>query len=331
LLVDQASKGESRLEHCFLSTTGVMAGENSLKIAFQKHAPAHRVLAFEGCFAGRTITFSHITDKPAFREGLPENLCVDYIPFFDPCDPGGSTQRALDLLKANLKRHPKQYACMMFELVQGEGGFNVGQKAFFEALMTCCRQHEVAVLIDEVQTFARTPELFAFQYFGLEALVDVVWIGKASQACAMLYTADYKPRPGLLSQTFTASTSAIVAGQVIVSELIEQGFYGEGGQLNRLHARFTECIEKVNTQVGRRMHGPFGIGAMWAFTLDEGDATRTKAFIQHLFDHGVMSFMAGAAPARVRFLPPFLSITDEDIDEVFKRITQAVESFPREV
>lgn len=331
LLVDQAGKNGSRLEHCFLSNTGVMAGENSLKLAFQKHAPAHRVLAFEGCFAGRTITFSHITDKPAFRDGLPENLSVDYIPFFDPLDPDGSTLRALETLKANLKRHPGQYACMMFELIQGEGGFNVGQKAFFESLMGCCREHGVAVLVDEVQTFARTPELFAFQYFGLEALVDVVWIGKASQACAMLYSADYKPRPGLLSQTFTSSTSAIAAGHVIVRELIDGGYYGEGGKLDRLHTRFVESIEKANTEFGGRLRGPYGIGGMWAFTLDSGEPSRTKAFVQHLFDHGVMSFMAGSSPARVRFLPPILSITEEDIDQVFSRIVEAIQTFPSEV
>jgi Ornithine/acetylornithine aminotransferase len=87
LLVREACTGGADLRHCFLSSTGVMAGENSLKLALQKHAPAHRVLAFEGCFAGRTITFSQITDKPAFREGLPESLSVDYVPFFDPADP----------------------------------------------------------------------------------------------------------------------------------------------------------------------------------------------------------------------------------------------------
>jgi 4-aminobutyrate aminotransferase-like enzyme len=327
LLVDQAGKGNSGLKHCFLANTGVMAGENSLKIAFQKHAPAHRVLAFEGCFAGRTITFSHITDKPAFREGLPENLCVDYLPFFDPADPEGSTARALSQLQSHLKRHPGQYACMMFELVQGEGGFKVGQRAFFEALMHCCKAHEVAVLIDEVQTFARTPELFAFQYFGLEAYVDVVWIGKASQACATLYSEAYKPRPGLLSQTFTASTSAIAAGQVVVSDLLNGNYYGANGRLNQMHRRFVSCIESANTKLGNRLHGSFGVGGMWAFTLDEGAPARTKAFIQHLFEHGVMSFMAGSAPARVRFLPPILAITNEDMDAVFERIIAAVESF----
>lgn len=329
LLIREACRGGAHLEHCFLSSTGVMAGENALKIALQKNAPAHRVLAFEGCFAGRTITFSQITDKPAFRDGLPENLPVDYVPFFDASDPEGSTARALDALDKHLKRHPSQHACMFFELVQGEGGFNVGEKSFFEALMRRCKISGVAVLVDEVQTFARTHSLFAFQHFGLNELVDVVWIGKASQTCATLFGADFKPRPGLLSQTFTSSTSALLAGKCIIESCLDGGYYGNDGKLAQLHGEFVRCIGEINTRNENRLKGPYGIGAMWAFTLDEGDPNRSREFVKHLFNHGVMSFMAGSKVARVRFLPPFLSITSEDLAEVFTRIEKALSSFQK--
>jgi 4-aminobutyrate aminotransferase-like enzyme len=326
-LVKAASAQGAELKHCFLSTTGVMAGENSLKIALQKHAPAHRVLAFENCFAGRTIAFSQITDKPAFRDGLPENMAVDYVPFYDVSDPVGSTERALKTLKTHLSRHPGQYAAMFFELIQGEGGFNVGSTEFFKALMTCCREAGVAVLVDEVQTFARTESLFAFQHFGLDALVDVVWIGKASQVCATLYRPEYKPRPGLLSQTFTGSTAALRAGQVIIDTLLTESYYGADGRLAKLHCMFVNAIQSISDRTGGRLKGPYGIGAMWAFTLDAGDPAATKAFIQHLFQHGVLSFVAGKQPAKVRFLPPFLALTDADLDAVFTRIEAALNSF----
>jgi 4-aminobutyrate aminotransferase-like enzyme len=285
------------------------------------------VLAFENCFAGRTIVFSQITDKPAFRDGLPECLAVDYVPFFDEADPVGSTKRALQALRSHLNRHPGQYAAMSFELVQGEGGFHVGSREFFEALMTCCREHQVAVLVDEVQTFGRTESLFAFQHFGLDELVDLVWIGKASQACATLYRPGYKPRPGLLSQTFTASTSALRAGEVIISELIENGYYGKDGKLAKLNQRFAGAMQAIGERTGKRISGPYGVGAMWAFTLNDGDLKETNAFIHHLFRQGVITFVAGKQPARVRFLPPFLSITDADLDEIFARVERAVTTF----
>ena len=79
-----------------------MANENALKIAFQKNAPATRLLAFDRCFAGRSLIFSQVTDKPVFREGLPLNQAVDYIPFYDPERPEESTREAVLALKKPL-------------------------------------------------------------------------------------------------------------------------------------------------------------------------------------------------------------------------------------
>jgi acetylornithine/succinyldiaminopimelate/putrescine aminotransferase len=121
---------ESKLPHCFLTTSGAMANENALKIAFQKKYPAYRVLSFERCFAGRTLATTQITDKPSFREGLPQTLTVDYVPFFDPKQPAESTERTLEALKKHLQRYPKQHAVMCFELIQGEGGFHSATKEF---------------------------------------------------------------------------------------------------------------------------------------------------------------------------------------------------------
>ncbi len=81
--------------------------------------------------------------------------------------------------------------------------------------MTLCRENHIAVCCDEVQTFGRLPKLFAFQYFGLEDLVDIVSIGKLSQVCATLFRKEFKPKAGLLSQTFTGSTSSLHAARVI--------------------------------------------------------------------------------------------------------------------
>ncbi len=216
LLLDTACKNCAALTHCFLTATGATANENALKIIFQKHSPAHRLLAFEHCFAGRTLALAQITDKAGYRVGLPSILNVDYVPFFDATNPEQSTGRALAALRDHLQRCPHQHAAMIFELVQGEGGYYAGQREFFVALMDELRKHHVAIMIDEIQTFGRTPEPFAFQHFGLDAYVDVVTVGKLTQACATLFREEYTPQPNLISQTFTASTSAIFAGRAIV-------------------------------------------------------------------------------------------------------------------
>jgi 4-aminobutyrate aminotransferase-like enzyme len=316
ILLTAANRKGACLKHCFFSTSGAMANENALKIIFQRKHPANRLLAFEGCFMGRTLALSQITDKPAYRDGLPPTLAVDYLPFFDPAQPEESRNYAVDRLMRLLARYPGQYAAMALELVQGEGGFYPGETGFFKALMEACRENGLAVLVDEIQTFGRTTELFAFQHYGLDKLVDVATIGKLTQVCATLFIEDFKPKPGLLSQTFTGSSSAIAAARVIVRELLEGDFFGPGGRISRFHNHFVKRLREIDEHHPGLITGPFGIGAMIAFTPFGGDPEKVRRFIYELFDAGVVSFYAGSEPTRVRFLIPVGAVTFEDIDAV---------------
>jgi 4-aminobutyrate aminotransferase-like enzyme len=252
LLVQQARLGGSKLAHCLLTTSGAMANENGLKIAFQKRHPAQRLLAFEHCFAGRTMALAQVTDKAAYRVGLPTILSVDYIPFFDHTEPEKSTAAALFALRGHLARYPKHYAAMVIECVQGEGGYHVGDRDFFLAICRELRKNDIAIVFDEVQTFGRTTRLFAFQHFGLEEFADIVTIGKLSQLCATLFTPQYKPQPGLVSQTFTTSTSALFTGRAMIGELIHGDYFGPDGKIARVHHWFTSRLMALATKLPSR-------------------------------------------------------------------------------
>jgi len=315
-LVNAASARGSAIKRCFLSTSGATANENALKLVFQKKSPASRLLAFEGCFAGRTLALSSVTDRPAYRMGIPTTVAVDYVPFFDPDRPEESTTQAVDRLKRHLSRYPSQHAGMVFEFVQGEGGFHPGGREFFIALMDVCRQNGVAIIADEVQTFGRTTELFAFQAFGLDQYIDVVTIGKLAQVCATLFTAEFTPQPGLLSQTFISTTVAIRAARVIVSGLVDGGYFGADGKIARLHNHFVMRLREMETRRPDFVGGPYGIGAMIVFTPLGGDPDKVKRFVHVLFDEGVIAFYCGLRSERVRFLLPVGAVTFEHIDEV---------------
>lgn len=304
----------SGLPHCFLSTTGAMAVENGIKIALQKNQPANRILAFEHCFAGRTWSNSQITDKPAYREGLPLNISVDYVPFFNPESPEESTKAAVATLKQHILRYPKAHAIMIFELVQGEAGFYVGSHNFFKSLMEILREHHIAVMADEVQSFGRLPHPFAYHYFNLSEWVDIVTIGKMTQACATLFNQNYCPRPGLLSQTFTGSTAAIRASKALLNTLVSEGFYGEEGRIARLHSYFAKKLNELSERHPGLIEGPYGIGAMVAFTPFGGHNEKVVQFARDLFDAGVITFIAGSNPTRIRMLIPAAVLTNDDID-----------------
>lgn len=305
----------SGLDHCFLSTSGVMACENGWKVLMQHRAPASRILAFERCFMGRTLAMSQVTDKAAFREGLPSTLHVDYVPFYDATRPE-SLKESLQRLEQHLTRYPKEHAGMAFELVQGEAGYFSAPREFFTKIMDKLQEHNIPIFIDEVQSFGRTSSLFAFQHFGLEKYVDVVTVGKLLPACATLFRTKYKPRPGLLSQTFTASTSAIHVSLAILKELSSGGYLGDKGKIMGLHRHFVSLLEGISKRHPQLLHGPFGLGAMVACTAFDGDKDRVNHFLQELFKAGVIAFSAGSHPTRVRFLMPLGSIAYEDLDAI---------------
>lgn len=316
LILEQANKYEAGFDHMFMTSSGVMAAENALKMVFQKRFPAHRVVAFEKCFMGRTLAVSQITDKAAYRKGLPKSLAVDYIPFYDADNHEKSIRMAVSHLEWYFNRHPGEYAAMCMELIQGEGGYWVGNEEYFKAICDTCKKHNVSVIVDEVQTFMRTEELFAFQYFKLDKHADMVLIGKNSQVCATLYREDHKPQPGLISQTFTSSGSAINAAYYIINEVVNGGYLGKEGKINKLHAKFASNLEALHKKYPDKIKGPWGIGAMVGMTLFEGDTAKSKDFTFKLFDNGVLSFIAGANPTRVRFLIPAGAVTESDIDKV---------------
>ena len=295
-----------------------MANENALKILFQKRFPASRVLAFQHCFAGRTLALSQVTDKPAYRQGLPATLAVDYVPFFDALRPKESTAEAVASLENHLRLHPGDHACMIFELIQGEGaGYLPGDADFFRALMQILKKSGVSILMDEIQTFGRTSEFFAFQHFGLDEFVDAVTLGKLSQACATLVRAEFNPKPGLVSQTFTAPTVSIHAARVILRHMQEQNFLGPEGKIMRLSRHFTQKLEDLARRHPSLAAGPFGLGGMLAFTPLGGKTEWVTLFLHKLFDAGVIGFIAGESPARARFLLPVGSTEPSDIDAAF--------------
>ena len=317
-LLNIANRKGAQLGHCFLTSSGAMANENALKIILHKKHPARRILCFENCFAGRTLAMATVTDNAGYRTGLPTVLDVDYIPFFDLEQPEVSISTSVAVLKKYIARYPEQYACMCFELIQGERGAYAGDHRFFTALMDILKENRIPIFVDEVQTFARTSEIFAYQHFGLDQYIDVVTIGKSSQVCATLFSRDFNPKPGIISQTFTSSSAAITSAQVILDHLMQSDYFGESGKIMRCHKHFNQRLVGIARRFPNTIHGPYGLGAMVAFSVFDGSPENTKMFVKALFEEGVISFVAGKNPTRVRFLLPIGAITLEDIDSVVK-------------
>ncbi len=327
-LVRAASKS-SRLAHAFLANSGALANENAIKISYQKHAPASRVIAFNHCFMGRTVTMAQIGDSAGGREGIPLSTQVDYMPFFDAAaakrmtagDVSGQTRyidMALWHLRQYIDRYPKQHAAFIFELIQGEGGFNTAPREFFIELMKLCKDAGIAVWDDEVQTFGRTTEMFAYEALAIGEHIDLCTVGKMTQVCATLYTKEYNPKPGLLSATFLGSAEAIRVGGRILDRLSEDGRYGKTG----LHARHYKWFENHARALIAKHPDWFppcdevtdlvgGIGGMVRLTPFGGKKDPVMKLCRQCFDDGLIVFYCGHGPYHLRMLPP-LGVFKED-------------------
>ncbi len=322
-MVDLASKN-SRLKHCWFSTCGTMANENALKLARQKHSPARFIISVENAFAGRSTMMAEVTDNPAYRQGLPRYEDVLRIPFYDAKDPQSSS-KALAKFKDHLAQHPKDIACFVFEPMLGEGGFKAAPREFFLPMLELCRQHKIAIWMDEVQTFMRTGELFAYETLGLGEYADLVTVAKTLQTGATLFTEDYNPQPGLIAGTFSGASSALSAGEEILDIITGEGYLGPDGKINKIHKEFVGMLNRLNeTTCKGQLLDASGLGLMVAVTPLDGTKDTVTKLLFTMYKNGLIAFSCGRDPYRLRFLIPAI-IESKDIAVAAKIIEKSIQ------
>ena len=306
-LVELAQKN-SRLKYVWLTTSGSMAGENALKMVRQKNTPRRKILTFDHAFAGRTTLMAEITGNPKVREDLPAYNEVLRIPFYNPQNP----KQSLEVLKSHLKKEGDNICVFVFEIVLGEGGYKSAPPEFFISLFKECRKYDIALWVDEVQTFLRTGRFFAFEKWGLGSYIDICTVGKGLQLAATFFTEQYKPRPGLVSGTVSSSTPSLSSGLKIL-EILYEGYMGEKGAIAETQKLFINLFEELKKKSLIKDYDVFGL--MAAFSLWDCSEQNTQNFLKSLFHNGVIAFSCGRNPYRVRFLIPAV-ISSKEIKEL---------------
>ena len=305
---------KSKIVGTWLATCGTMANELALKIVRQKKFPAYKVITFKNAFAGRSTVMQEVTDEPKYREGQPNFDQVSHIDFFDSkLSVEENIHRTIGALETLVNSDPGKFAVLGFEPIQGEGGgFKGAPTTWWKAVLSKARELGLAIWFDEVQTFGRTGEVFAFQRLGIAEFVDVVSVAKPLQAGAVMWTAEYAPKPGLIGGTFAASTTALAVGAKILEMLTTGGYLGPQGKIQKLEAFIKKDWEDRKKRIGQRFQlGHMNIlGGMVAFELLDGKAETIKDLLLKLLDRGVFAFSAGKDPVLLRVLPPVGVLTE---------------------
>lgn len=284
----------SGMAKAFFCNSGAEANECAVKIArkYGEKRGAYRIVTLENSFHGRTLTTLAATGQEGFhREFLP--LTEDFL-YAQAGDLAG-IQALLD----------GSVCAVMLEMVQGEGGVIPMDEGFVQGLAQLCREKDVLLLIDEVQTgIGRTGRFFAYQGYGVQP--DVVTCAKGIAgglpmgACLVSERLGDILQPGQNGSTFGGNPIASAAARVVVRRVSEPDFLQSVLEKGAYFREKLEAMPQVEYVRGR--------GLMLGVKLKEKDA------------HDVLVQCAKAglliltAKELVRFLPP-LTITQEDIDQ----------------
>ena len=305
----------SNLAQAWFCPSGSMANENALKVIRQKKKGARKILAFERAFAGRTTMMCEITDNPAVKVGLPSYNEVLRIPFC-PHQP----KLALQTLKEHWNKEKENIACFMLELMQGDGGCFRANPEFFLPLLEFCKNKKIAVWFDEIQTFCRSGEFFAFETLKLGEYVDVCTIGKTFQMSATLWTKEYNPKPGLVSGTFASSSSSFYSALSLLNTL--EPYMGEGGKIQKIHTSWLLKLKKLEEE--SLLSQIEGWGLMLGATPLEGQPEQVARLLQVLFQKGLLCFSCGQGETkRLRFLLPAIA-EEKHLDQAFHILRESL-------
>ncbi|EOG5748893.1 4-aminobutyrate--2-oxoglutarate transaminase, partial [Enterobacter roggenkampii] len=204
-------------------TTGAEAVENAIKIA-RAHTGRPGVIAFGGGFHGRTYMTMALTGKVTpYKLGFgPFPGSVYHVPY--PSELHGiTTQDAITaierLFKADIEA--KQVAAIIFEPIQGEGGFNVAPPELVAAIRRICDEHGIVMIADEVQSgFARTGKLFAMEHYADKP--DLMTMAKSLAGgmplSGVVGRAEIMdaPAPGGLGGTYAGNPLAVAAAHAVL-------------------------------------------------------------------------------------------------------------------
>ncbi|ANF58185.1 4-aminobutyrate--2-oxoglutarate transaminase [Halotalea alkalilenta] len=317
-------------------SSGAEAVENAVKIA-RASTGRRAIVAFSGGFHGRTMMGIALTGKAQpYRTGFgPFPTEVHHVAYPNALH-GISTEDALDELQRLFKTEvdASQVAAIIFEPVQGEGGFVPAPLDFVQGLRALCDQHGIVLIADEIQTgFGRTGKLFAMEHYGVAP--DLMTMAKSiaggvplSAVCGRAEIMD-GPGPGGLGGTFAGNPLAIAAAHAVLEVIEEEGLVERANLIGSRLVTALEALRGVLPNIAEVR----GKGSMVAIELLDDAGEPAPAMAQSIqaaaLRNGVLTLVCGFYGNVIRFLHPLtmpLDVLDEGIDKFSAAVREHAKS-----
>ncbi len=312
-------------------TTGAEAVENAIKVA-RIATNRNAIIAFGGAFHGRTMMGMSLTGKvDPYKKGFGAMMPdVYHVPF--PQDVHGiSTDDAMagitKLFKADLD--PTRVAAIIFEPVQGEGGFYPAPKELVRAIRALCDEHGIVMIADEVQTgFARTGTMFAMEGYGVAADITTMAKGLAGGLPLAALTGKAAlmdaAHPGGLGGTYGGNPIGIAAANAVLDVIEKEQLCARANVLGGRLKQRLEAIRSTTPEIAD-IRGPgFMVAVEFAnpsnHTPDAGFTQRVRVEAQK---RGLILLTCGVYGNVVRFLAP-ITIPDAHFAEAMDILEASV-------
>lgn len=226
------------MSRVFFCSSGAEANEAAIKTArkysFDKYGSGRSsIITLKNSFHGRTLGALSATGQPALQCG------------FEPLVPGFLYTQANDIDSLNAI-YNKSCCAVMIELIQGECGVNPLSPEFVQAAVNLCKQNDMLLIADEVQTgIGRTGKLFCCEHHGI--LPDIITTAKGLAGGlplgAVLFANSTKDTltPGSHGTTFGGNPVAAAGGVNIISRLTPQLLAEVSEKGEYLKTRLTQC------------------------------------------------------------------------------------------
>lgn len=293
------------MKKMFFSNSGAEANEGAIKAArkysLKKYGEGrHEIISLTNSFHGRTMATLSAAGQDSLHDG------------FMPLLEGFKYVEANNVDALNEAISNKTCAIIL-ELIQGEGGVNVLQEGYVEAVYEICKSNDILLIIDEIQTgIGRTGKFMATDHYNIKA--DIMTVAKGLGGGL--------PVGGILFGEKTESAlsfgehGSTFGGNPVVCA-------GAHHILGRIDDAFLNTVE-VNSKYLRdrllefdEVEDVSGLGLMVGITLKSGKASDVA---KKCVENGLLIV---TAKDKLRLLPP-LVITKEEIDKGLQILQLAI-------
>lgn len=286
--------------------SGAEANEGLIKLArkWGSDSGRYEIITMRNSFHGRTLATLTATGQDKIQKG------------FAPLPEGFVYADFNDLASVKAKKGPATVAVML-ELVQAEGGVVPVDPAFIEGLAVWCKENDLLLLIDEIQTgMGRTGMCFAYKHYNIEP--DAISLAKGLGGGFPIGAVVTGPKlqdvfsPGSHGTTFGGQPLACAVARAVLKVFKAEKLCLHAREMGTLlETELAPVVAKYPFITSLR-----GQGLLQGLVIDRP----AKDLEQLLAERGLLTVCT--AGNVIRMLPP-LNVTPEQIQDAVKIIDDA--------